>query len=89
MIDFEKKELDPKLLITVMEAAKTAFDHQIVVTKATLKNGSMSKPEWRFGDDKVSIRTELKTGEVISIENQQGRNYSISTLQDLKLVPKN
>ncbi|MEC0064545.1 hypothetical protein P4H37_13755 [Paenibacillus thiaminolyticus] len=76
VIDIDKKELDPKLLKSAKEAIKTAFDHQFDVTKATLVNGSMSKPEWRFGDDKVSICVELKTGEVISIENQQGKKVT-------------
>ncbi|MGG4397609.1 hypothetical protein ABEX25_25250 [Paenibacillus thiaminolyticus] len=73
-INFEKKELDPKLLKTVTEAAKTAFDHQIDVMEATIMTDSIiPKPKWWFRDDKVSILVELKTGEVISIENEQGK----------------
>lgn len=76
VINFEKKELDPKLLKTVTEAAKTAFDHQIDVTKATLMNSFMPEPDWWFKDDKVSILVELKTGEVISIDNLQGKKVT-------------
>ncbi|MGG4396476.1 hypothetical protein ABEX25_19410, partial [Paenibacillus thiaminolyticus] len=77
VIKFEKKELDPKLLKTVTEAAKTAFDHQIDVTKATLRADSiMPQPRWWFLDDKVSILVELKTGEVIDIENLQGKRVT-------------
>ncbi|MFD3273827.1 hypothetical protein ACE3MS_27365 [Paenibacillus dendritiformis] len=83
VIYFDKKELDPKLLKTVTEAAKTAFDHQIDVTKATLMNspvlnkGNITlEPNWLLQDDKVMIYVEVKTGEVTSIENVQGKKVT-------------
>ncbi|MGG4397607.1 hypothetical protein ABEX25_25240, partial [Paenibacillus thiaminolyticus] len=37
---------------------------------------NMLEPVWWFRDDKVSILVELKTGEVTSIENQQGKKVT-------------
>ncbi|MBN3525011.1 hypothetical protein [Paenibacillus apiarius] len=59
-IKFTKEELDPKLVETATKAVKTAFNHDLEVTAANLRNSI-----WTLEDKYVSL--EIVKGEVTSL----------------------
>ncbi|OBY76303.1 hypothetical protein BBG47_27970 [Paenibacillus sp. KS1] len=79
-IDFDKKELDPKLLKTVVDAAQTVSTNKFEMTTAQLRVDlspiiSKNKPNitWVFHDGKVTIYADPNTGKINSIYNELGK----------------
>ncbi|MEW8986505.1 MAG: hypothetical protein AB2401_05800 [Bacillus sp. (in: firmicutes)] len=68
-IDIDKKELDLNLLKSATEAIKTAFDHQLDVTKAHIEQRT-----WMLEDDKVTVYMEKR--KAISLINKQGNKVT-------------
>ncbi|WP_268626810.1 hypothetical protein [Paenibacillus alvei] len=80
-IDFDKKELDPKLLSTVIAAAKTAFQHKFEMTSAqlavnvfpiTAHGKNKAEAAWVFHDGKVTVYADPNTGEIKGMYNEFG-----------------
>ncbi|MFW5438837.1 hypothetical protein [Paenibacillus apiarius] len=63
VIEFDKHELDPKLLKTAAEAVKTALDQDFDVTKAKLGYyQGMKETMWELKGGNVTLAVEAKTG---------------------------
>ncbi|MCM3342864.1 hypothetical protein M3650_30625 [Paenibacillus sp. MER TA 81-3] len=63
VIEFDKNELDPKLLKTAAEAVKTALDQDFDVTKAKLGYyQGMKETMWELKGGNVTLAVEAKTG---------------------------
>ncbi|NOJ69807.1 hypothetical protein [Paenibacillus alvei] len=80
-IDFDKKELDPKLLSTVIDAAKTAFQHKFEMTSAqlavnvfpiTAHGKNKAEAAWVFHDGKVTVYVDPNTGEIKGMYKEFG-----------------
>ncbi|CAH8243063.1 hypothetical protein WJ0W_000272 [Paenibacillus melissococcoides] len=78
-IDFDKKELDPKLWKAATDAAKTAFHHKFDMKQGQLqgyfspwKQGQKPELKWMLRDDKVTIYADPKTGKINSVINEFG-----------------
>ncbi|WP_240463667.1 hypothetical protein [Paenibacillus apiarius] len=78
-IDFDKNELDPKLLKAATDAAKTAFNHKFEMKQGQLqgyfsiwKQGQKPELKWMLRDDKVTIYADPKSGKINSVINELG-----------------
>ncbi|MFD3269653.1 hypothetical protein ACE3MS_05785 [Paenibacillus dendritiformis] len=80
-IDFDKKELDPKLLQTVIDAAKTAFQHKFEMTSAQLvvdvfpitgQGKNKADVAWVFHDGKITVYADPNTGKIKGMYNELG-----------------